>query len=72
MSINERFRYLRMMQQRYRRAKCKRRGQLLDEMECMTRLNRVRRRYGAAQTPFQPLCETRAISDQQGQRLERR
>ena len=40
MTINERFKYLRMMQERYRAAKRKGRGQLLDEMECMTGLNR--------------------------------
>jgi hypothetical protein len=38
MSINGRFRYVRMMQQRYCRAKRKRPGQPLDEIECMTRL----------------------------------
>jgi hypothetical protein len=40
MTIDERYKYLRMMQKRYRRATRKERGQLLDEMECMTRLNR--------------------------------
>jgi len=32
---------------------------------------RVRRSYGPAQTPFQRLCATNAISDQQRQRLQR-
>jgi hypothetical protein len=33
--------------------------------------HRVRRRYGPAQTPFQRLCATNAISDAQRQRLQR-
>jgi len=33
--------------------------------------HRVRRRYGPAQTPFQRLCATNAISDAQHQRLQR-
>jgi len=40
MTIDERYKYLRMMQKRYRQATRKERGQLLDEMECMTELNR--------------------------------
>lgn len=40
MTIDERYKYLRMMQKRYRQATRKERGQLLDEMECMTGLNR--------------------------------
>ena len=35
------------------------------------RTYRVRRRYGAAQTPFQRLCATGAIGEQRRQRLER-
>jgi hypothetical protein len=40
MTIDERYKYLRMMQQRYRPATRKGRSQLLDEMECMTHLER--------------------------------
>ena len=40
MTIDERYKYLRMMQKRYRPATRKERSQLLDEMECMTELDR--------------------------------
>jgi hypothetical protein len=40
MTIDERYKYLRVMQKRYRQATRKGRGQLLDEMQCVTRLNR--------------------------------
>ena len=40
MSIDERFKYLRMMKERYRLADRQRRSRLLDEMEAMTSLHR--------------------------------
>ena len=40
MTINERRKYLRKMQKRYRKADRKERGQLLDEMELITELHR--------------------------------
>lgn len=40
MTIDERYKYLRMMQKRYRQATRNERGRLLEEMECMTALNR--------------------------------
>ena len=40
MSIDERYKYLRKMQQRYRKAEREERGKLLDEMEVVTGLHR--------------------------------
>ncbi len=40
MTIEERFRYLRRMQKRYRKADREERGRLLDEMEAYTGLHR--------------------------------
>lgn len=40
MTINERRKYLRMMQKRYRKADRRERGRLLDEMEAVTELHR--------------------------------
>ena len=50
MPINERYKYLQRMRKRYDRAKRKERGELLDEMEIMTQLNRktlIRRMNGS-------------------------
>ena len=40
MSIDERYKYLRCMKRRYRKAKRKERSRLLDEMEAITELHR--------------------------------
>jgi len=40
MTTDERLKYLRIMQNRYRQAGCKERRQLLDEMEAVTELHR--------------------------------
>ena len=40
MTINERYKYLRMMQKRYRKASRKERSRLLDEIQVVTQLHR--------------------------------
>ncbi len=40
MTVDERYKYLRQMQKRYKKAGRKERGRLLDEMEAVTSLHR--------------------------------
>ena len=63
MDVNERFKYLRMMQERYQQADRKTKGRLLDEMEAITGLHRkyLSHRMQERQLYRQPRTHPRSV-----------